>query len=318
MSESKKNSSTVRFIDITQEEAGQRIDNYLIRQLKGAPKSYVYRILRKGEVRVNKGRVKAHYKLKCGDSVRLPPMRLSARAEQGGRIPDNLLDLLRSAVVYEDERILVVNKPSGLAVHGGSGVNFGVIEILRQLRSGEKHLELVHRLDRDTSGCLLLSKKRSALRTLHELIRENRLDKRYLALLHGSWRKGVQTVDMPLKKNTLQGGERVVRVDAEGKPSQTIFRRIERFTEATLVEAELITGRTHQIRVHSQWLGSPVLGDQKYGDAAANRAFRDKGLKRLFLHAYKLGLRWPGEKRQLTIEAPLPDVLSQVLAKLKG
>ncbi|MCG7872766.1 MAG: 23S rRNA pseudouridine(955/2504/2580) synthase RluC [Candidatus Thiodiazotropha lotti] len=318
MSESKKNSSTVRFIDITQEEAGQRIDNYLIRQLKGAPKSYVYRILRKGEVRVNKGRVKAHYKLKCGDSVRLPPMRLSARAEQGGRIPDNLLDLLRSAVVYEDERILVVNKPSGLAVHGGSGVSFGVIEILRQLRSGEKHLELVHRLDRDTSGCLLLSKKRSALRTLHELIRENRIDKRYLALLHGSWRKGVQTVDMPLKKNTLQGGERVVRVDAEGKPSQTIFRRIERFTEATLVEAELITGRTHQIRVHSQWLGSPVLGDQKYGDAAANRAFRDKGLKRLFLHAYKLGLRWPGEKRQLTIEAPLPDALSQVLTKLKG
>ncbi|MCG7930521.1 MAG: 23S rRNA pseudouridine(955/2504/2580) synthase RluC [Candidatus Thiodiazotropha lotti] len=318
MSESKKNSSTVRFIDITQEEAGQRIDNYLIRQLKGAPKSYVYRILRKGEVRVNKGRVKAHYKLKCGDSVRLPPMRLSARAEQGGRIPDNLLDLLRSAVVYEDERILVVNKPSGLAVHGGSGVNFGVIEILRQLRSGEKHLELVHRLDRDTSGCLLLSKKRSALRTLHELIRENRIDKRYLALLHGSWRKGVQMVDMPLKKNTLQGGERVVRVDAEGKPSQTIFRRMERFTEATLVEAELITGRTHQIRVHSQWLGSPVLGDQKYGDAAANRAFRDKGLKRLFLHAYKLGLRWPGEKRQLTIEAPLPDALSQVLTKLKG
>ncbi|MCG7988650.1 MAG: 23S rRNA pseudouridine(955/2504/2580) synthase RluC [Candidatus Thiodiazotropha weberae] len=318
MSESKKNSSTVRFIDITQEEAGQRIDNYLIRQLKGAPKSYVYRILRKGEVRVNKGRVKAHYKLKCGDSVRLPPMRLSARAEQRGRIPDNLLDLLRSAVVYEDERILVVNKPSGLAVHGGSGVSLGVIEILRQLRSGEKHLELVHRLDRDTSGCLLLSKKRSALRTLHELIRENRIDKRYLALLHGSWRKGVQTVDMPLKKNTLQGGERVVRVDAEGKPSQTIFRRIERFTEATLVEAELITGRTHQLRVHSQWLGSPVLGDQKYGDAAANRAFRDKGLKRLFLHAYKLGLRWPGEKRQLTIEAPLPDALSQVLTKLKG
>ncbi|MEW8624244.1 MAG: 23S rRNA pseudouridine(955/2504/2580) synthase RluC [Candidatus Thiodiazotropha sp.] len=317
MSESTKNSSTVRFIDITQEEAGQRIDNYLMRQLKGAPKSYVYRILRKGEVRVNKGRVKAHYKLNCGDSIRLPPMRLSSRPDQGGRISDNLMDLLRNSVVYEDERILVVNKPSGLAVHGGSGVNFGVIEILRQLRPADKHLELVHRLDRDTSGCLLISKKRSALRTLHELIRENRIDKRYLALLQGSWRKGVQTVDKPLKKNTLQGGERVVRVDAEGKPSQTIFRRVERFAEATLVEAELVTGRTHQIRVHSQWLGSPVLGDQKYGDAAANRAFRDKGLKRLFLHAFKLGLRWPGEKSQLIIEAPLPDALSQVLAKLK-
>ncbi|MCG7897621.1 MAG: 23S rRNA pseudouridine(955/2504/2580) synthase RluC [Candidatus Thiodiazotropha lotti] len=318
MSESTKNSSTVRFIDITQEEAGQRIDNYLMRQLKGAPKSYIYRILRKGEVRVNKGRVKAHYKLNRGDSIRLPPMRLSTKPDQRGRISENLMDLLRNSVVYEDERILVVNKPSGLAVHGGSGVNFGVIEVLRQLRPEDRHLELVHRLDRDTSGCLLISKKRSALRTLHELIRENRIDKRYLALLHGSWRKGVQTVDMPLKKNTLQGGERVVRVDAEGKPSQTIFRRIERFTEATLVEAELITGRTHQIRVHSQWLGSPVLGDQKYGDAAANRAFREKGLKRLFLHAFKLGLRWPGEKRQLVIEAPLPDALSQVLARLKG
>ncbi|RLW54876.1 MAG: 23S rRNA pseudouridine(955/2504/2580) synthase [gamma proteobacterium symbiont of Stewartia floridana] len=317
MSESTKNSSTVRFIDITQEEAGQRIDNYLMRQLKGVPKSYVYRILRKGEVRVNKGRVKAHYKLNSGDSIRLPPMRLSTKPDQGGRISDNLLDLLRNAVIYEDERILVVNKPSGLAVHGGSGVNFGVIEILRQLRPDEKHLELVHRLDRDTSGCLLISKKRSALRTLHELIRENRIDKRYLTLLQGSWRKGVQTVDMPLKKNTLQGGERVVRVDAEGKPSKTIFRRVERFAEATLVEAELITGRTHQIRVHSQWLGSPVLGDQKYGDAAANRALRDKGLKRLFLHAYKIGLRWPGEKRPMVIEAPLPEALSQVLTKLK-
>jgi 23S rRNA pseudouridine955/2504/2580 synthase len=317
MSESKKNSSSVRFVDISQEEAGQRIDNYLMRELKGAPKSYVYRILRKGEVRVNKGRVKAHYKLNPGDSVRLPPMRLSARADQTGKISANLKDLLSNSVVYEDERMLVVNKPSGLAVHGGSGVNVGVIEILRQLRPEDKHLELVHRLDRDTSGCLLISKKRSALRTLHELIRENRIDKRYLALLHGSWRKGVQTVDMPLKKNTLQGGERVVRVDVEGKPSQTRFRRLERFAEATLVEAELITGRTHQIRVHSQWLGSPVLGDPKYGDTAANRAFRDKGLKRLFLHAFKLGLHWPGEKRQLIIESPLPEALSQVLEKLK-
>jgi 23S rRNA pseudouridine955/2504/2580 synthase len=318
MSESTKNSPAVRFIDITQEEAGQRIDNYLMRELKGAPKSYVYRILRKGEVRVNKGRVKAHYKLSPGDSVRLPPMRLAVRADQKGNISDNLKKLLSNSVVYEDDRMLVVNKPSGLAVHGGSGVNFGVIEVLRQLRPEEKHLELVHRLDRDTSGCLLISKKRSALRTLHELIRENRIDKRYLTLLHGSWRKGVQTVDMPLKKNTLQGGERVVRVDVEGKPSKTIFRRIERFAEASLIEAELITGRTHQIRVHSQWLGSPVLGDPKYGDAAANRAFRDKGLKRLFLHAFKLGLRWPGEKKQLIIEAPLPEALSDVLQKLKS
>jgi 23S rRNA pseudouridine955/2504/2580 synthase len=317
MSESKKNSPTVTFIEVGEEYAGQRIDNFLLRHLKGAPKSHIYRILRKGEVRVNKGRIKAHYKLIAGDRVRIPPVRLAASPERE-RVSDSLKVLLSESIVYEDERILVVNKPSGLAVHGGSGVSVGVIEILRQLRPEQMHLELVHCLDRDTSGCLLISKRRSALRTLHELIRENRVDKRYLTLLKGSWRKGVQVVDMPLKKNTLQGGERVVRIDPEGKSSQTTFRRLERFSDATLVEAELITGRTHQIRVHSAWLGSPVLGDQKYGDAAANKAMKDKGLNRLFLHAYKIGLRWPGEKREMVVKAPLPESLNQVLSKLKS
>ncbi|MEN8178932.1 MAG: 23S rRNA pseudouridine(955/2504/2580) synthase RluC [Pseudomonadota bacterium] len=316
MSETKKNSPSVRFVDVDAEWAGQRIDNFLIRQLKGVPKSYIYRILRKGEVRVNKGRVKAVYRIKAGDRVRIPPVRLPAAGDPihpSKRVQDQL----EHAIVFEDERFLVLNKPSGLAVHGGSGMNFGVIEALRHLRPEQKHLELVHRLDRDTSGCLLISKRRSALRTLHELIRQNRVDKRYLALLAGSWRKGSRVVDLPLRKNTLQGGERMVRVDAEGKAAETRFKRVQRFRQATLVEAELITGRTHQIRVHSASLGSPILGDEKYGDAEANRWARELGLKRLFLHAHSLRFRWPGERQDTEIRAPLPESLENVLNKLK-
>ncbi|MEJ2609309.1 MAG: 23S rRNA pseudouridine(955/2504/2580) synthase RluC [Candidatus Thiodiazotropha sp.] len=317
MSESKKNSPSVTFLEVTEEYAGQRIDNFLLRHLKGAPRSYIYRVLRKGEVRVNKGRIKAHYKLNAGDSVRIPPVRLDQSESGPVKVSNSLQARLRHAIVYEDERMLVLNKPSGLAVHGGSGISAGVIEILRQCRPEDKHLELVHRLDRDTSGCLLISKRRSALRTLHELIRDNRVDKRYLALLSGSWRKGLQVVDKPLKSNNIQGGERVVRVDIEGKPSLTKFTRIQRYPQATLVEVELITGRTHQIRVHSAWLGSPVLGDQKYGDSEANKLMKNKGLRRLFLHAHQLTLRWPGEKRDLIIKAPLPDDLGLVLENIK-
>ncbi|MET0065271.1 MAG: 23S rRNA pseudouridine(955/2504/2580) synthase RluC [Candidatus Thiodiazotropha sp.] len=316
MSESKKNSPSVQFVDVASEFAGQRIDNFLLRHLKSAPKSYVYRVLRKGEVRVNKGRVKAQYRLQAGDRIRIPPVRLDNRGPSP--VPDNIRARLRDAVVYEDERFLVLNKPSGVAVHGGSGVSVGVIETLRHLRPEERHLELVHRLDRDTSGCLMISKRRSALRVLHELMRDNRVDKRYLALLAGSWRKGVQRVDQPLKKNTLQGGERVVRVDPEGRASQTVFRRLERYDYATLVEAELLSGRTHQIRVHSAWLGSPVLGDQKYGDSELNKSMKDKGLRRLFLHAHQLKLVWPGERQSLVIQAPLPHDLQQVLENLKS
>ena len=315
MSESKKNSPTVVFYEATEDDTGQRIDNFLLRYLKGGPKSLIYRILRKGAVRVNKGRVKAVYRLKTGDRVRIPPIRQSDTVASGPS--EKLKDRLDDTILYEDERIIVINKPSGMAVHGGSGVNAGVIEALRVMRPEIPRLELVHRLDRDTSGILLISKKASVLRVLHELMRDNKVDKRYLALLSGSWRKGVQRVDAPLLKNTLQGGERVVRVDPEGKPAETRFRRLERFEEATLVEVELITGRTHQIRVHSAWLGSPVLGDTKYGDEGANKRFREQGLKRLFLHAHKIALRWPGEKRDTVIEAPLPESLQSVIESLK-
>lgn len=315
MSESKKISPSVVFYEATPDDAGQRIDNFLLRHLKGAPKSLIYRILRKGEVRVNKGRVKAVYRLQAGDRVRIPPVRLDPSEPR--KPSAGLKARLDDTILYEDERIIVINKPSGMAVHGGSGINAGVIEALRALRPDESRLELVHRLDRDTSGCLLISKKPAALRALHELIRKNRVDKRYLALLAGSWRKGTRQVDVPLLKNTRQGGERMVRVDPDGKPAETRYRRLERYTESTLVEVELITGRTHQIRVHSAWLGSPVLGDSKYGDEAANRQMREQGLKRLFLHAHQIRFRWPGEKRDMMIEAPLPEELQAVLAKLK-
>ena len=314
MSESTKISPSVSFIDVTSEDAGQRIDNFLLRYFKGVPKSHVYRMLRKGEVRVNKGRIKAVYRLQTGDRIRIPPVRVEQSTPS---VPSEKLQArLDGAILYEDERILVINKPSGMAVHGGSGLSAGVIEALRASRPDAARLELVHRLDRDTSGCLLISKKTAVLRTLHELMRDNRVDKRYLALLAGSWRKGVKKVDAPLKKNTLQGGERVVRVDPEGKPAETRFRRLTRFAEATLVEVELITGRTHQIRVHSAWLGSPVLGDTKYGDETANRQMRELGLKRLFLHAHRISFRWPGEKRDMVVEAPLPEELETVLTKL--
>jgi 23S rRNA pseudouridine955/2504/2580 synthase len=315
MSESKKNSPAVRMVEVDSEYAGQRIDNFLMRQLKGVPKSYIYRILRKGEVRVNKGRVKAPYKIQTGDLVRIPPVR-SDTSETLSRPSEQLQNILKKSVVFEDERFLVLNKPSGMAVHGGSGVSSGIIEALRVIRPDERHLELVHRLDRETSGCLLISKRRSCLRILHELMRENRVDKRYLALLAGSWRKGVQVVNMPLKKNTLQGGERVVRVDAEGKPAETRYKRLQRFKQATLVEVELITGRTHQIRVHSAWLGSPVLGDTKYGVDDVNKRMREMGLRRLFLHAQQVSFRWPGEKHDLTVHAPLPQDLADLLEKL--
>jgi 23S rRNA pseudouridine955/2504/2580 synthase len=315
MSESKKISPTVTIYVATSDDAGQRIDNFLLRYLKGVPKSFVYRILRKGEVRVNKGRIKALYRLQAGDRVRIPPVR---QAFSPPREPSTGLKArLGDAIQYEDERIIVINKPSGMAVHGGSGINAGVIEALRAVRPDASRLELVHRLDRDTSGCLLISKRPSVLRTLHELIRENRVDKRYLALLAGSWRKGAKKVDAPLLKNTLQGGERVVRVDPKGKSAETRFRRLERYAEATLVEVQLITGRTHQIRVHSAWLGSPVLGDSKYGDEAANRRMRELGLRRLFLHAHQIRFRWPGESEDTVIEAALPEALQAVLNTMK-
>jgi 23S rRNA pseudouridine955/2504/2580 synthase len=305
-----------RLVRVGEGDVGQRIDNYLLRSLKGVPRSHIYRMLRKGEVRVNRGRVGAAYRLREGDSVRLPPVRISPAQAPSGP-PASILERLRRAVLFEDARLLILNKPAGLAVHGGSGIGHGVIEALRVLRPEEKGLELVHRLDRETSGCLALAKRRSALRVLHKLFREGRVDKRYLALLAGRWSGDKADVSLALRKNTLRSGERVVRPDKGGKPALTRFRVLRRFPEATLVEARLETGRTHQIRVHTASLGTPILGDDKYGDPQANRRARDQGLSRLFLHAESLALTWPGEERALRVRAPLSPELERFLETIE-
>lgn len=315
MSQADNPAPKVRFLEVDESGEGQRIDNFLLRHLKGVPRTMIYRLLRKGEVRVNKGRAKPSHRLQLGDQVRIPPVRTASRDET--KAPDNwALELIDKSIIYEDDRILVINKPSGIAVHGGSGVSYGVIEALRALRPEQGQLELVHRLDRETSGCLMVAKRRSALRDLQELQRKGAIQKRYRALLAGSWRQGRETVDVPLKKNVLSGGERVVRVDPEGKQSRTRFERLQRFADSTLVQAELDTGRTHQIRVHAAHLGTPILGDPKYGDEVANRRYRELGLKRLFLHAHSLVFKWPDGVR-FKVEAPLPDELEQVLHRLK-
>jgi len=316
MSENKEKSYPVRQITVEAGYEGQRLDNFLLAQLKGVPKSRVYRIVRKGEVRVNKGRAKVSYRLKQGDVVRVPPVRMAEKVAPM-RPSDRILDVLEESIIYQDKRLLILNKPSGLAVHGGSGLKFGVIEAVRSMRPKEQQLELVHRLDRDTSGCLMIARRRSALRTLHELLRTNGVDKHYLALVAGRWNRDRETIDAPLSKNRLQGGERVVRIDPEGKKALTRFRVLERFADATLVEAELMTGRTHQLRVHLAHFGTPILGDEKYGNDSANRNMKKQGLKRLFLHAKSLSFNWTEEVGRLKVEAPLETALEQLLAKLR-
>ena len=316
MSEPQKTHSSVHILTVEAGFEGQRIDNFLLNYLKGVPKSLIYRILRKGEVRVNKGRIKAQYRIKAGDQIRVPPVRVPEK-EAPARLDDRLLKRLQAAIIHEDKRIIVLNKPSGLAVHGGSGLNFGVIEAIRQMRPDERQLELVHRLDRDTSGCLLIAKKRSALRTLHDLMRKGGIDKRYIALVNGHWNRNRVHVDVPLLKNTLQGGERVVVVDPRGKESLTHFSVRERYDGRMLIDARLMTGRTHQLRVLTAHLGTPILGDDKYGDAEANRQMKNLGLKRLFLHAESLRFRWPDEKQDQYFTAPLEPALNNVLAALK-
>lgn len=305
----------VRLVRVDPEYAGQRIDNFLLRELKGVPRSRLYRLLRKGEVRVNRGRVKAEYRLCSGDEVRLPPIRQDAPPQEELRLGAGLARTLAASVIYEDELLLVVNKPAGMAVHGGSGLSWGLIEAYRVLRPELRNLELVHRLDRDTSGCLMLSKRRSGLRILHEALRNGDIDKRYWALVNGQWPETLREVNRPLAKNTLKSGERMVRVDPEGKLSRTRFRVVERFADATLVEASPITGRTHQIRVHAQVAGHPILGDDKYGKRGADTRFRDRGLRRLFLHAHSLRLEWNGAR--LTLDAPLDNDLELVLNNLR-
>jgi len=308
--------SGVRYITIENEDNGQRLDNYLLKILKGVPKSHIYRLLRKGEVRINKGRVKPETRLVAGSVLRLPPIRIAERPAVP--VPGQRLQAsLRAATLFEDEAMLIINKPEGLAVHGGSGQSGGVIEALRVMRPEDRFLELVHRLDRDTSGCLMLARKRAALKSLHGSMLAQKIEKQYLALVKGRWPKGRSTINAPLLKRTVASGERVVRADAQGKPAVTHYQIEETFADATLMRVILETGRTHQIRVHSQLAGHPLAGDPKYGDDLFNSQMREAGLGRMFLHAASLRLRHPVSGETLTVEAPLPEALGKVLAKLR-
>jgi 23S rRNA pseudouridine955/2504/2580 synthase len=299
---------------------GQRIDNFLMGYLKGVPRSLVYKLVRSGQVRVNGGRIKAERRLEAGDEVRIPPIRLPD-PEEKGTPPQGFMDALDAAIVFEDARLLALNKPSGVASHGGSGISFGAIETLRALRPKDT-LELVHRLDRDTSGLLIVAKKRSALSELQALLREDHgagISKRYLALLAGRMPGGVMRVDAPLHVGLRQGGERHVQVNANGKPSLSHFRVLERRGGQSYCEVCIETGRTHQIRVHAQHIGHPIAGDDKYGDPAANKRLREQaGLKRLFLHASTLEFALDGGNTPYLLNAPLAPDLVDVLDRLNG
>ena len=307
--------SVVKFIPIDDDRAGQRIDNFLMTQLKGAPKSLIYRIVRKGEVRVNKGRIKPDYKLKNGDLVRVPPVKLPA-PNAPPAVGKGLEKQLREAILYESAGLLIINKPHGLAVHGGSGINLGLIESLRQLYPNERSLELVHRLDRDTSGCIMVAKKRSTLRAIHAQLREGGIDKVYQALVIGGWPRSCQKVDAPLMKNVVQSGERMVRVAQDGKRCITSYRVLQNFGQFTLIEAKPLTGRTHQIRGHRQHMGHPIVGDPKYGVDDVNLIQRQLGLNRLFLHAAQLRLVDPSTDKKIDVRAPLDQRLQSAVDRL--
>jgi len=305
----------VQHIEVTEDEAGQRLDKYLAKHLGGLPRSRVFRIIRKGEVRVNGKRASPETRLVQADKVRIPPVNLAPPEPQVARPSNALNERIAKSIIHEDERLMVIDKPAGIAVHGGSGVSFGVIETLRALRP-DQTLELVHRLDRDTSGCLLISKRGSTLRSLHALLREDGFEKRYLALVKGPWDLGDKRIDVPLRTDTRVGGERTVKVAEGGKPSVSRFRPVEFFGRiATLLEVTLETGRTHQIRVHAAHAGHPVAGDEKYGDAAFNESMRGLGLKRMFLHAHSVSFEWP-EGGPFSINTPLPADLGAVIDKL--
>lgn len=308
----------VRMVRVPEDRDGQRLDNFLLGQLKGAPKSLIYKIVRSGQVRVNGGRGKPERKLAAGDEVRIPPVRLEEAGESAPP-PKSLLAALDAAIVFEDARLLALNKPSGLASHGGSGIRHGAIESLRALRPNES-LELVHRLDRDTSGLLIVAKKRSALRELQALMREDHgagIDKRYLTLLVGKMPNGIMDVDAPLHIGLRQGGERHVQVNDAGKESLSHFKLLQRFGGHSYCEVRIETGRTHQIRVHAQHLGHPVAGDDKYGDEEVNRRLRDQaGLRRLFLHASSLRFALDGGRVDYVLDAPLAPELRDVLDRL--
>jgi 23S rRNA pseudouridine955/2504/2580 synthase len=304
----------VRHLEVTQEQAGQRLDNFIHRELGDLPRSRIYRVIRKGEVRVNGHRAGPDTRLQAHDKIRIPPVKLRPASEVG--LPSTqLLETIRKAIVQEDDNLLVLDKPSGLAVHGGSGVSFGAIEGLRALRPGES-LELVHRLDRDTSGVLLVAKNTGALRTVHALLRDGAFEKRYLALLKDKWELGRKRIDIPLRTDLRVGGERTVKADASGKPSVSEFRPVQFFGKrASLMEVAILTGRTHQIRVHALHAGHPVAGDEKYGDEEFNAEMKAFGLNRMFLHAHSVSFEWPSGG-EFSVNTPLPPELAATIDKL--
>ncbi|MFW2441087.1 MAG: 23S rRNA pseudouridine(955/2504/2580) synthase RluC [Arenicellales bacterium] len=309
----------VRLIEINNDGSGQRIDNFLLGQLKGVPRSMIYRLLRTGQIRVNKGRKKPYYKLNAGDIVRIPPVTLSERVPS--QASHSVKELLSNSILFEDKSLIVLNKPAGMAVHGGSGINYGVIEAFRQLRPDFHFLELVHRLDRETSGCLVLAKKRSALVSMHEMLRREHgksIDKTYLALLRGTWQGKKMKINASLEVNSRQSGERFVTVSSNGKAAKSIFVPERNFPEAgaSLISIKLLTGRTHQARVHALSIEQPIAGDDRYGDRAFNQRMKLFGLNRLFLHASRLRFKHPIENKQMDIDAPMPEPLASVLDKL--
>lgn len=313
--------AAVNLVEIDEASAGQRVDNFLAKILKGVPKSHIYRILRSGEVRVNSKRVEASHKLEMADLVRVPPVRMAAvQAEAAPKGP--AVAKFEQAIIFEDEAMLVIDKPAGFAVHGGSGVSRGVIEQLRLERPHAKFLELVHRLDRETSGVLMLAKKRTALVSLHEAMRRDQMDKRYLMLVHGVWKEKKKRVVLTLQKHVSASGERRVSVQqdghADGQESETIFHLRKNLGEFSLLEAQLITGRTHQLRVQLAHLGFPIAGDDKYGDFALNKALQKKGLKRMFLHSAETGIRHPLSGEKLKLIAPLPKELERFVHTLEA
>ena len=308
---------TVRLVEVGEEQAGLRLDNFLVRLLESVPRTRVFRLVRKGEVRVNGKRASPELRLQLGDKVRVPPVRLDAPdavpgAPAASRVPKALVETVRNAILKEDERLIVLNKPAGIAVHGGSGISFGIIEALRAARPDEE-LELVHRLDRDTSGCLLVARKASALRVLHALMRDGQVEKGYLALVQGQWDLGKKRIDVPLRTDLRVGGERTVRVGAGGKEAVSTFAPVQFFgNKGTLVEVDLDTGRTHQIRVHAAHVGHPVAGDEKYGDEEFNQRMKAKGLNRMFLHSHRISFDWP-QGGDFSASAPLPPELGAVI-----
>lgn len=307
----------VQFITINNDDAGQRIDNFLLTRLKGVPKSRIYRIIRKGEVRINSGRVQPKYKIRAGNVIRIPPVRQAEKQQNAISAKLDKVAAITDCIIYEDEHLLVLNKPSGIAVHGGSGVKLGLIEALRVLRPEARFLELVHRLDRETSGVLLIAKKRSALRELHQQLRMKQIQKQYLALVKGQWSSHMKVIQAPLLKKILQSGERIVKVGADGKYSETHFKIEERFSNATLIKSSPITGRIHQIRVHAQHAKHPIACDNRYGDLNFDQQLIITGLKRLFLHASLLMFIHPASGEKLTFNAPLDQQLNSCLALLR-